>query len=84
MIISLSPNAEIHDNFVNLYSQLENEVQKLTMRLQDQIEEERLILMRRERESQEGQNLELMLKSDLERVDKSFFWSNFTLLKLKG
>jgi hypothetical protein len=40
--------------------------------------------MRRERESQEGQNLELMLKSDLERVDKSFFWSNFTLLKLKG
>jgi hypothetical protein len=43
------------------------------MRLQDQIEEERLILMRRERESQEGQNLELMLKSDLERVDKSFF-----------
>ena len=69
MIINLSPNAEIHDNFVNLYSQLEDEVQKLTMRLQDQIEEERLILMRRERESQEGQNLELMLKSDLERVN---------------
>ena len=49
--------------------QLEDEVQRLTQRLQDQIEEERLVLMRRERESQEGQNLELMLKSDLERVN---------------
>lgn len=49
--------------------QLEDEIKKLTQRLQDQIEEERLILMRREKESQEDQNLELMLKSDLERVN---------------
>ncbi|XP_052094804.1 A-kinase anchor protein 9-like isoform X6 [Mytilus californianus] len=48
---------------------LEDEIKKLQQRLQDQIEEERLILMRREKESQEDQNLELMLKSDLERVN---------------
>ncbi|XP_063421715.1 A-kinase anchor protein 9-like isoform X4 [Mytilus trossulus] len=65
----LPVSAEVVKQKDSKIKDLEDEIKKLTQRLQDQIEEERLILMRREKESQEDQNLELMLKSDLERVN---------------
>ncbi|XP_060082601.1 A-kinase anchor protein 9-like [Ylistrum balloti] len=50
--------------------QLEAEIQALNGQLKKQTEEENLILLRREREAQEDQNLEELLRQDVSRVNK--------------
>ncbi|XP_033761449.1 nucleoprotein TPR-like isoform X2 [Pecten maximus] len=50
--------------------QLEEEIQALNGQLKKQKEEENMILLRREREAQEDQNLEELLRQDVSRVNK--------------